>query len=269
MTPTFSERTCECFAGIRKAADLLPKDANAQLKAATLFLRAGRFDDAKARADQALAAARKNLDAQLVRGNALAGFKDLDGAIAEYEQAIAVDPSRADAYINMGTIRFAQGKTAEAEESFKQVVAANGRSVRARLALANFYWRAAVCPRCRARRSRMLLKSTSRTSRANRALGSYYVATGRFTAGRALLQGSRGGRRHRRVDDHAGAILCGRQQTHRGAHLVAGYCEATGWLCGSDGSARRARRMENRSADAKTQIHEVLANIRGTIWRRF
>ena len=105
-----------------------------------------------------LAADDKNLDAQIIRGNALAGLKDLDGAIAEYEQAITVDPSPPYAYINMGTIQFAQGKTAEAEESFKQVVAANSKSVRARLALASFYWSSRRLPIMPIRCSRMLSK---------------------------------------------------------------------------------------------------------------
>ena len=38
-----------------RAADLLPQDADAQVKAGSLLLFAGRVDDAKARADRALA----------------------------------------------------------------------------------------------------------------------------------------------------------------------------------------------------------------------
>jgi tetratricopeptide (TPR) repeat protein len=70
-----------------RAADLLPKDADAQLKAGSLLLMAGRAEEAKARADKALALNGKNVNALVLRANALAGLKDLDGALAQMQQA--------------------------------------------------------------------------------------------------------------------------------------------------------------------------------------
>ena len=201
----------------------------------------------------------KNLDAQIVRGNALAGLKDLDGAIAEYEQAITVDPSRADAYINMGTIQFAQGKNRRGRGEL-QAGCGRQQQIRPRSAGAREFLlvepssagrRAGVqgCARNRqrptskpiARWARTTLRPagsqrrspTSRRSprreaaiRRSMTLAQYYVAVNKRDEARALLRDI--------------------------AKRPDGYAEATVRLAALDV-------MENRSADAKTRIHEVLA----------
>ena len=45
--------------------------------------------------------------AQILRGNSLAGLKDFDAAMAEYQDAIALDPSQTTAYSNLGVIQLA------------------------------------------------------------------------------------------------------------------------------------------------------------------
>lgn len=65
-----------------RAADLLPDNLDAQLRAGTFLLLAQQFEDAKARADKAIAIDPKSVDAQILRANAMAGLKDLDGAYA-------------------------------------------------------------------------------------------------------------------------------------------------------------------------------------------
>ena len=75
-----------------RAADLLPKDIQAQVKAGQFLLYSQQFEDAKTRAHHALALDRKNVEAQILLANSLAGLKDLDGAIEEIEEAIRLDP---------------------------------------------------------------------------------------------------------------------------------------------------------------------------------
>src|SRR3954449_11394556 len=53
-----------------RAADLLPDDAQVQVTAGQFLLAAKRFDDAAARADVALKADPKNVEAFVLRGNA-------------------------------------------------------------------------------------------------------------------------------------------------------------------------------------------------------
>src|SRR5207249_3059780 len=120
-----------------RAADLLPNDSSAQLKAGALLLMARAFDDAKSRADKAIKLDPKNAAAQVLRGNALAGLKDVDGAIADYEQALALDPSQETAYSNIATIQIMRGQLAEAEVAFRKAIEVAPRSVAARLALGN------------------------------------------------------------------------------------------------------------------------------------
>jgi tetratricopeptide (TPR) repeat protein len=69
-----------------RAADLLPDDAKAQIKAGNILLMAGGFEDAKTRANKALALEPRNVDAQILLGNALAGLKNLDGAMADTQR---------------------------------------------------------------------------------------------------------------------------------------------------------------------------------------
>ena len=70
-----------------RAADLLPDNVDAQVKAATPAARHAQFEDAKTRAEKALAKDPKNVEAQVILGNALAGLNNLPEAIKELEEA--------------------------------------------------------------------------------------------------------------------------------------------------------------------------------------
>jgi len=161
-----------------RAADLLPKNADAQRMAARMLILARLFEDARVRADRAIELDPKNVEAQVLRGNALAGLKDFDAAISDFEDAIALDPAKDIGYRNIATIQFAQGKTAEAEETFKKAVAAAPKSLEAHLALANFYW-ATSRPTDAESTLQTALRIDSNSIAANRALGLFYMASGR------------------------------------------------------------------------------------------
>ncbi|HEY7448642.1 MAG TPA: tetratricopeptide repeat protein [Vicinamibacterales bacterium] len=123
-----------------RAADLLPNDAQAQLKAGRFLLVGRQFEDAKTRAAKAIELDPKNVEAQVLLGNALAGLNDLDGAVDQIQEAIKLDPENALGYLSLGAMEQAAGKPEEAEAAFKMAVDAEPKSVAARLALANFYW---------------------------------------------------------------------------------------------------------------------------------
>ena len=129
-----------------RAADLLPKDAEAQLKAGRFLLLSRQFEDAKTRAQNALALDRRNIAAQILLGNALAGLKDLDGAIEEIQEAIKLDPNSTLGYVSLGGMEQMAGRRDEAEAAFKKAVETDPKVVAAHLALANFYWSARKAP---------------------------------------------------------------------------------------------------------------------------
>src|SRR5690606_26690518 len=121
-----------------RAADLLPDNAEAQVKAGTMLLLGNQFEDARSRAEKALAADPKNVDAQILLGNATAGMKNLDGAIEEIEAAVALAPEQGRGYANLGALQMAKGNADEAEKMFRQAIEVEPDSVAAQLALANF-----------------------------------------------------------------------------------------------------------------------------------
>src|SRR5215203_3773811 len=123
-----------------RAADALPDNRDAQLKATELLLLARRFDDAKSRAASLLEKNPKDIDAMLLRANAMAGLRDPKGAIAEIEEAIKISPDNSRAFINLGAVRTQGGDVKQAEAAFRQAVALDLSSVNAKLALANFLW---------------------------------------------------------------------------------------------------------------------------------
>ena len=160
-----------------RAADLLPDDITVQLLAGTLLLLAGQSQDAVVRADKAIALDADNVEALMLRGNALAGLRDLDGAVKQILEAIALDPSAA-RQVNLGVLQVAHGRQAEAEATFRQAMTTSPESMDARLALANF-----LLSTGRGEESEEAFKAAlsldSRSVEANRALATFYLASNR------------------------------------------------------------------------------------------
>lgn len=170
-----------------RAADLLPNDVTAQIKAGNLLLLASSFEDAKARARKALALDSKNSNAQILLGNAMAGLKDLDGAVAEYQEAIALNPAQDTAYVNIGAVQFVRGQRAEAEATFKKAIEATPKSAASRLALANFLWATGRTAEAEQVFKEALALDPSDAS-ANRALGTFYIASNRTSEAEPYFQ---------------------------------------------------------------------------------
>lgn len=160
-----------------RAADLLPRDADAQLRAGTLLLVAGKPEDAKARADKALAINGKNVDALVLRANALAGLTDLDGALQQMQQALQIDP-RSSLQTNLGAIQAARGDLSGAETAFRQAIATDQKSVSARLALGQFLWSAGRRADAEAEFKAALALEPA-NALANRSLAAFYLRSDR------------------------------------------------------------------------------------------
>jgi tetratricopeptide (TPR) repeat protein len=161
-----------------RAADLLPDNAELQIKAGNLLLLGGRFQDAKTRARLVLKRQPKDLRALVLLGNALAGLRELPDAIAVAQRASEASPERAGIYTNLGALRLANGDRDLAETAFTKAVAVGGNSLAPRLALANFY-RASGRVADAERTLRDALVIAPRDADVNRRIGSLLIEASR------------------------------------------------------------------------------------------
>ncbi|MFI4891413.1 MAG: tetratricopeptide repeat protein [Steroidobacterales bacterium] len=81
------------------------------------------FPRAIALYDEAIALDPSHAEARYKRGNAQRSLGQLDAAIASYEQAIALDPGYAHAYCNRGVVQQALGLAAAALSSYDRAIA--------------------------------------------------------------------------------------------------------------------------------------------------
>ena len=123
-----------------RAADLLSTRLDVQVKTGTLLLAGGRFDDAKVRAERALAIAPNDIDAHVLLANALAGLRNPEGAVKQIQEAIALDPSRSTTYTSLASIEIGRGRQEAAEEAFRKAIELDETSAMAHLSIGNFYW---------------------------------------------------------------------------------------------------------------------------------
>jgi tetratricopeptide (TPR) repeat protein len=169
------------------AADLLPTDSRIQLEAGRYLLGGGRAKEALARADGVLARDPQDIDANILRGNALAGLRDLEGALNAIEEAIRIDPARGSTYTQLGYIELARGRQAESEAAFKKAVDAAPQQIDGHLALANFYWGLNRIPEAE-RAFEAALKVDPQHRVANRAMALFMLTTRRILQAEPYLQ---------------------------------------------------------------------------------
>lgn len=72
-------------------------------------------------------------------GMAKADLGDLDGALDAFEQAVAVNPKRADNFFGMGSIYLVMEREKEAEHAWLEAVALDHRHIESHLALVQLY----------------------------------------------------------------------------------------------------------------------------------
>jgi tetratricopeptide (TPR) repeat protein len=209
----------QAFREAVRAADLLPENDEAQIRAANFLVLSRRFEDAQTRIKSVIARNPRNVDAQIVLGMALVGLNDLDGALREMEEAIKLDPTRAESYSNVAAIQAQKGDRDAAKAAFEKAVEVDPKSIPARLSLAIFRWTtgdtvgaedalkgaAAVDPKNervnrllsafytgtnRAAQAEPYLKTLAETGTVDSALrlADYYLATRRTADATALLQ---------------------------------------------------------------------------------
>lgn len=133
------EDTANAYREYIRAADTLPDNVDAQLKAGAMLLMGNRLAEAKTKAETVLKVAPRNAAALMLLGNALAGLNDMSGAFQRLNEAIEADPDSGLGYSNLGALQLARGDKQMAEASFKKAVNASPSSITARIALAQYY----------------------------------------------------------------------------------------------------------------------------------
>ena len=170
-----------------RAADLLPNDIALQLKTGSYLITAHRADDALARADAVIKLEAGNVEAHVLRGNALGGLNNFEKAFEEMEEALRLDPTRGATYTQVGLVESARGRQAEAEAAFKRAVELAPTWIGGRLALANFYWASGRQSEA-AQALQAALEQAPANETANHAMAIFSLATGRVREAEKYLR---------------------------------------------------------------------------------
>jgi tetratricopeptide (TPR) repeat protein len=170
-----------------RAADLLPEDKDAQQKAGAFMLLANQFSDAQALALRMQQRNEADVEAQILLANALAGLKDMDGAITAFEKAVSMDPDRSATYSELGSVRMVTGDKAKAEAAFRKAIEIDPKSPSAHLSLSNFLWATGdLAGAEQAMRQTLVLDPQNTTG--NRALAMYYMVVNKPEAAEPHLK---------------------------------------------------------------------------------
>ena len=161
-----------------RAADAMPDNREAQLKAINMLLRARQFEDAKARAAALLLQNPKDVEVMLVHANAIAALRDPTAAIQEIEEALKVSPDSSRMLVTLGAIHAQSGDAKEAEAAFRKAIALEPSSADPKLALASFLLANGRLPDAEAA-IKETLAHEPRHMLANRMLAGLYLASGR------------------------------------------------------------------------------------------
>jgi tetratricopeptide (TPR) repeat protein len=182
-----AKNTRQAFPQFIAAADLLPNDMEAQLRAGHMLLKGGLFNEAKARARVVLQRDPANITALVLLGNALGGLKNLDDAVGVLTRAVTIDPERTALYTNLGVLELANGDRKESEATFLKAVATSHGSAEAYVGLGNFY--RAVDRRPDAETAlKHAVEAGPQNADANHTLASFYIETDRAALAEPYLK---------------------------------------------------------------------------------
>jgi tetratricopeptide (TPR) repeat protein len=118
---TWFARTVESAGG--EAVAGRPEGAQALLARGNALREQGRYDEALASYEQALALAPEHAEALLMRGNALQALRRFGEALASYDRAIALKPDHADVFYNRGIALNGLKRLDEAVASYDRAIA--------------------------------------------------------------------------------------------------------------------------------------------------
>jgi len=170
-----------------RAADLLPENDDAQRRAGAFLLLSNQFQDAQGLAERMLKRDPQSVEGHILRANALAGLKDVEGAVATFEKAIELDPRRSGTFSELGALQMTAGNREAAESAFKKAIEIDPNSASAHLAYANFLLATRDLPGSEQAAGRAL-ELEPKNLIANRAVAMLYLITNRAPAAEPHLK---------------------------------------------------------------------------------
>lgn len=148
---------------------------------------AGRYQEAIAVLEQAVAQDSLNASAHLSLGVARSYAGDRDGAVAAFQHTLALDPAKSNAHYNLGAIYAAEKNLEAAETHFRAAVDADPRYGKAHLELAELLRRSSRCADAVPHFAQALQTMPGDiAARQHQAL--CLLQTGQYTAARDLLE---------------------------------------------------------------------------------
>src|SRR5437764_15320903 len=108
-----------------KVAEVLPKDAQAQLNYGKALHEAGRVDEAIAKYDAALAFKPSLAEAEFSLAVAYSDLRDADRSLEHYQRALALDPNSAKCESNLADLLLAKGLLTEARTHYERSLKLN------------------------------------------------------------------------------------------------------------------------------------------------
>jgi tetratricopeptide (TPR) repeat protein len=161
-----------------RAADLLPAEPRAQLKAAHYLLLARQFPEALVRARQVLSGDALNYEAHLLVAEALAGTRDNEAAIESLREAMALEPAKTAPHLALARIHASEGRHKEALAAYESARRVDPQSIDVHLALANYLWSRGANAETEATLLEALALGPSHAS-THRTLADFYAASRR------------------------------------------------------------------------------------------
>jgi tetratricopeptide (TPR) repeat protein len=171
----------------RQALSIEPSLPEANLNLAILLLDGRQPGEAVPLLEKVLAARPRDLRAQVLLANALAGSGDRERATAEYRQALELDPNSAEALLGLGRVLAAQGQFAEAEKQLRRAAELQPARVEARLEIGSVLEATGRLDEARALYSELAAQNPDNAA-VHRRLGRALVAAKRYAEAASELE---------------------------------------------------------------------------------
>jgi Tfp pilus assembly protein PilF len=130
------------YVELTKTVELQPDNYKARLELTNILIAAGQPDQLKSAQDQVDVLKEKqpnDPDTHVAQASILAREQRFNEAIAEMQKALALEPSRGEAYYNIATLQAQMNLPELAEANYKKAIELKATGANPRLALAGFY----------------------------------------------------------------------------------------------------------------------------------